>query len=185
VGVADEYVELYREYLPRVLNYVRLRVDGEDLAQDLTAQVFERAVARQATLRRREAFGGWVFRIARNCVAEYYRRRRPSLPLEEAAGQAAPDPAPAEAVMREEELSCLRAAVAGLPEREQEVIRLRFGAGLGNVEVGEAMGLRPGHVAVILFRALRRLRVVLGAGEEDNSELGMERRARAEGRRSG
>ena len=115
MGQASDYAELYREYLPRILNYVRLRVDGEDLAQDLTAEVFERAVAKQHTLRQREAFGAWLFRIARNVVAGYYRRRRPTVPLEMAADQPAPEPSPPEAVMRREELARLRAALATCP----------------------------------------------------------------------
>jgi RNA polymerase sigma factor (sigma-70 family) len=161
VGHADDYAELYREYLPRILNYVRLRVDGEDLAQDLTAAVFERAVAKQHTLRRREAFGAWLFRIARNEVAGHYRGRRPMVPLEWADEQPANDPNPAEALIRREESVHLQAAVATLPEREQEIIRLKFGGGLGNQEIAQVMRLRAGHVAVILYRALRKLRVQL------------------------
>jgi len=158
VDHTDEYAELYRQYLPRILNYIRLRVDGEDLAQDLTAAVFERAVSRQHTLRRREAFGAWIFRIARNTIAGYYRRRRPTVPLEQATNQSATQPSPPEALMRREELARLQRALVSLSEREQEIIRLKFGAGLKNIEIGSVLRLRPGNVAVILYRALRKLR---------------------------
>ncbi len=157
MGQAD-YTDLYREYLPRILNYIRLRVDGEDLAQDLTATVFERAVAKQHTLRKREAFGAWLFRIARTTVAGYYRRRRPTVPLEHAANRPASDASPPEALMRQEELARMRAALATLSDREQEIIRLKFGGELGNKEIAKVMRLRAGHVAVILYRALRKLR---------------------------
>jgi RNA polymerase sigma-70 factor (ECF subfamily) len=154
--------DLYREYLPRILNYIRLRVDGESLAEDLTAAVFERALARQHTLRKREAFGAWLFRIAHNVVAGYYRQHRPTLPLEWAADQPAEGVlSPEEAALRREELRCLRAAIATLPEREQEIVRLKFGAGLGNQEIAQIMGLQPGHVAVLVFRALQKLRAEL------------------------
>jgi RNA polymerase sigma factor (sigma-70 family) len=165
VSQAADYTDLYREYLPRILNYVRLRVDGEDLAQDLTAAVFERAVAKQHTLRKREAFGGWLFRIARNVVAGYYRARRPTIPLDDAVDRPAFGETPPEALMRQEELARLRAALTGLSEREQEIIRLKFGGGLGNGEIGSVMRLRAGHVAVILYRALRKLRVQLEDSE--------------------
>jgi RNA polymerase sigma factor (sigma-70 family) len=175
VGQADDYAELYRQYLPRILNYVRLRVDGEDLAQDLTAAVFERAVSRQHTLRKREAFAAWLFRIARNVVAGYYRGRRPTVPLEHADEQYADDPSPPEALMRREELACLRAALATLSEREQEIIRLRFGGGLGNQEIAQAMHLRAGHVAVLLYRALRKLRSRLEDAENGKDESNQDR----------
>lgn len=166
MGRADEYADLYREYLPRILNYIRFRVEGEDLAQDLTATVFERAVSRQHTLRQREAFGAWLFRIARNEVAGYYRRRRLTLPLTQVETQAAPDPSPPEAAMLREELARMREAVATLSDREQEIIRLKFFGGLGNQEIAKVMRLRAGHVAVILYRALRKLRARLKGEEE-------------------
>ena len=155
------YTEIYRQYLPRILNYIRLRVDGEDLAQDLTAEVFERAISKQHTLRRREAFGGWLFTIARNTVAAYYRGRRPTLSLDETANLPATEPSPPEAVMRSEELARLRAALATLSDREQEIIRLKFLGGLGNKEIAKVLHLRPGHIAVILYRALQKLRTQL------------------------
>lgn len=158
---ADDYAELYREYLPRILNYVRLRVGDEDLAQDLAAAVLERAFARQHTLRRREAFGAWLFRIARTTIAGYYRSRRPTVSLDEAMLQPTADPSPPETVMRWQELARLRAALAVLSEREQEIIRLKFGGGLGNIDIGQVMHLRAGHVAVLMYRALAKLRARL------------------------
>lgn len=158
MGQADDYADLYREYLPRILNYVRLRVDDEDLAQDLTAAVFERAVDKQHTLRQRGAFGAWLFRIARNIVAGYYRRRRPAVSLDLAAELAAGDPLPADVMVHHEELEHLRSALSTLSDREQEIIRLRFGGELGNKEIAQVMRLRAGNVAVILYRALHKLR---------------------------
>jgi RNA polymerase sigma-70 factor (ECF subfamily) len=158
VGQGNDYADLYRQYLPRIHNYVRLRVDSEALAQDLTAEAFERAVARQQTLRNPKAFGAWLFRIARNVVAGYYRGRKPTVALEAAAEQRAPGRSPVEEVQHREELARMRAALATLSEREQEIIRLKFGGGLGNQEIGKVMRLRAGNVAVILFRALRKLR---------------------------
>ncbi len=137
---------------------MRLRVDDEALAQDLTAATFERALAHLDSLRSPGAFGGWLFRIARNELAQHYRRQRPHLPLEAAVGR--PDDAPPVEVQaeRSEDLARLLAAVRTLPAREQEIIGLKFLGGLNNKQIGQAMGLRAGHVAVILYRALRRLR---------------------------
>ena len=161
VGPVDETSDLYRQYLPRILNYIRLRVDGEDLAQDLTAAVFERAISRQHTLRKPEAFGAWIFRIARTTVAGHYRRRRPTVPLELAEGQPTPDPSPPEVLMRRQEYARVRQALSALSEREQEIVRLKFGGGLGNQEIARVLRLRAGNVAVILYRALRKLRARL------------------------
>lgn len=159
----DEFADLCREHLPRILNYVRLRVGEEDLAQDLTAEVFERAVAKQHNLRHVEAFGAWLFAIARNTVAGHYRRQRSSVSLEDAADQAAlllvaPGPSPPEVLILREELAEALQALAELAEREQEIIRLKFAGGLDNQAIARVLRLRKGHVAVLLFRALRKLR---------------------------
>jgi len=164
----DFFAEQYGEYLPRVLNYMRLRVEDGELAQDLTAQTFERALSRLHTLRDRQAFGGWLFCIARTIVAGYYRRRKPVLPLESVDGNLAHDllstePSVEGRLVQSEEVEALRDALALLSEREQEIIRLRFIAGLTNRASGKTMGLREGNVAVILFRALRKLRSILEA----------------------
>jgi RNA polymerase sigma factor (sigma-70 family) len=161
VGQLDDYADLYGQYLPRILNYIRLRVDDEAVAQDLTAAAFERAVSKQHTLRRREAFGAWLFKIARNVVAGYYRGRQPTVPLEQAAGQRTEALSLPEAVMRQQELARMLEALSMLSERDQEIIRLKFAAGLGNQEIGKVMRMRAGHVAVVQHRALRKLRTIM------------------------
>lgn len=166
MGQADDYVDLYRQYLPRILNYVRLRVNDEDLAQDLAAAAFERAVSRQHTLRRREAFGAWLFQIARTTIAGHYRRQRPTVALDLVDEPPAAGDSPSEALLQREELARLRVALASLSEREQEIIRLKFGGGLGNQEIAQVLRLKASHVAVILYRALRKLRARLEPSDE-------------------
>lgn len=161
MGQVDDCADRYGQYLPRILNYIRLRVDDEAVAQDLTAAVFERAVSKQHTLRCREAFGAWLFKIARNVVAGYYRRRQPNVPLERAADQRAQALSLPEAMMRRQELEKMLEALSSLSEREQEIIRLKFAAGLGNQEIGKVVRLGAGHVAVLQHRALRKLRTIL------------------------
>ena len=63
---------------------------------------------------------------------------------------------------RGEDVARLLVAIRTLAEREQEIIGLKFLGGLNNRQIGQAMGLRAGHVAVILYRAIRRLRSLLG-----------------------
>lgn len=152
------FAQQYSAYLPRLLNYVRLRTDDEALAQDLTALTFEQALTHIGTLRDKGAFGGWLFRIARNVVAGHYRHRRREVPLEWAEDRPAPDPSVESGIVQSEELIALRRVLSTLSEREQEIIRLRFVAGLTNRAIGKAMGLREGNVAVILYRAVRKIR---------------------------
>jgi RNA polymerase sigma-70 factor (ECF subfamily) len=155
-----------------VLNFIRLRVPDAGVAEDLTAATFEQAYRKLGQLRSDDAFAGWLFGIARNEVGQYYRRsrfRRGSAgPVSLDGLLDLPDPAetPFEAAARRDELATVLAAIASLAPREQEIVALRFAAGLTNHEIGLAMGLGDSHVGVILFRAIRKVRDQLGIDAE-------------------
>lgn len=166
---ANEFASRYREYLPRVLNFIRLRVPDDAVAQDLTAATFEQAFCKIDQLRSADAFGGWLFAIARNEVGQYYRRRPSDLSLESLLDLPFAGEAPDHSAERREELASVLAAIAQLPPREQEILSLKFAAGLTNREIAQAMGLSGSNVGVILFRAIRRLRDQLGVRRDGDA----------------
>src|SRR5207253_624411 len=68
------FAALYEHYFPRIYTYIRYRVDSDDVADDLTAFVFERALERiQRYDAARAPFGAWLFGIARNAVGNHRR----------------------------------------------------------------------------------------------------------------
>ncbi|MEA3334392.1 MAG: sigma-70 family RNA polymerase sigma factor [Chloroflexota bacterium] len=159
---AHQFAARYREYLPRVLNFIRLRVPDDSLAQDLTATTFEQAFRKIDQLRNPEAFGGWVFRIARNEVGQYYRRRRDQVSLDALLELPARGETPHQTAARREDLSEVLAAIDTLSLREQEIVALKFAGGLSNREIAQAMDLSDSNVGVILFRSIRKVRDRLG-----------------------
>ncbi len=161
------FAAVYDHYYPRVYTYIRYRVSELEAAQDLTARVFERVLDKIGDYRAERApFGAWLFTIARNVVNDHLRsqKRHPSLPLDDLE-LASPEPCPEEAVMRSQTLAGLLAALAGLSEREREIVALRFAAGLTNRRIAEMMGLSEKNVSVILYRAMQRLREQVQAEE--------------------
>jgi RNA polymerase sigma-70 factor (ECF subfamily) len=159
------FEELYATYLPKVYNYVCYRVGDESTAEDVTAEVFERALTHLHTYRSdRGAFSTWLFRIARNLVANHLRAsgRRPEISSLESLPQlAANDVLPEQAAIESDRLRRVRARVRQLPERQQDVLALKFGWSLSNQEIAQAMKLKPNHVGVLLHRAVRALRLAL------------------------
>lgn len=158
-----DFAEKYRAYLPRILNYMRMRVGDEALAQDLTATTFERAFAGIDSLRSGEAFGGWIFTIARNVIAQHYRDHREATSLDDAADMLDPAPSTEGRAMEAVELREILAGLRTLSEREREIIRLKFVGELKNREIAPIMGLSESHVAVILYRALGKLRELVNS----------------------
>ena len=145
-----------------MLNFIRLRVPDDAVAQDLTAATFEQAFRKIDQLRDPNAFAGWLFRIARNEVGQYYRRRRPQADLDSMLDLAGREESPFEAAARREQLEQVLRAVADLPTRDQELIALKFAGELSNREIAQATGLSETNVGVILFRSIRKLRDRLG-----------------------
>ena len=91
------FATIYDHYFPRVYNYVRYRVGDAETTDDLTAQVFERALVNIGRYRpERAPFAAWLFAIARNAVSDYLRaqRRRRWLSLEVLGDWASHDPQP-------------------------------------------------------------------------------------------
>jgi RNA polymerase sigma factor (sigma-70 family) len=165
---AEAFGALYDHYFSRVYKYVRLRVPDAAAADDLTATVFTRALDRLHTYRPdRASFGVWLFRIAHNAVVDYYRasRRRSTVPLDPST-RLLTAPAPEVEVERMEETTAMLAALADLSPREQEIVALKFAGGLTNRRIAEIVRLKPGHVGVILYRAIRKLRDQLTKSDE-------------------
>lgn len=153
---------LYEQYHPPICAFLHFLVGRPEVAEDLASLVFEKAWMHLDDLRSLETAGPWLFRIARNCATDYFRRCKPTLSLEQLlpAMPLKADSLEEAAVAREEERTLL-AHLKELPEREREVIGLKFVVGLTNREIARTLQLPEGTVSSLLYRGLRRLRTAL------------------------
>jgi len=165
------FAAIYDHYFPRVYNYVRYRIRDPETADDITAQVFERALVGLDRYRpKRGALVAWLFGIARHAVSDHLRaqKRRRWLPLDLLSNRGSADPQPEQIVVSNEVREELLEAVARLNDRERELIALKFGAKLTNRHIARLTGLSESNVGVILYRAVRRLRTWLIEPEPEN-----------------
>lgn len=149
---------LYADQLPRVYNFFRFRVGNDTQAEDLTSLTFEKAWgARHRYRRDLAAFSTWLMTIARNVAVDHHRRRREHLPLA-AAAQVADASDPLADVEARQAFARLRRLIEGLPERDQELIALKYGAELEHRAIARHLGLSETNVGSILHRAVGKLR---------------------------
>jgi RNA polymerase sigma-70 factor (ECF subfamily) len=156
-----DFAILYHRYLDAVYSYAFYQLGDHHDAEDATARTFMAALRAIGSFRDEGAsFRGWLFRIARNTIANAHRtrsRRRTepidAIPLEPPA----PDADPAGLALRAEDARHIRAAVAALPEDRRQVVLLRFADGLSAREIGEVLDRSEGAVRVLLHRALKDL----------------------------
>lgn len=150
------FAALYRQYLPAVYRYLYRRVGNAADAEDLTAQTFTEALdaVRRNGFRPETNFPAFLFTIARRRTADHFRQR-PEAALEEH-----PDPEPAllTALEAREDLHRLRALLAQLDEEKQEILRLRFAAGLSFAEIALLENKSEAAVKMTLYRTLAWLR---------------------------
>lgn len=153
---AQRFNALYASHLRAVFNYARYRVGSAD-AEDVTADVFARAWSNRADQdARRGSADAWLWAIARNALADRFRKRdRHAEPLSDDVP--APRDPRAEASDRLD-LTRVLTSLAELPDVDQEIIALRFGADLPHREIAALLGLSEANAAQRLRRALTWLR---------------------------
>lgn len=152
----EAFAALYREYLPRVYRYLYRRVGSIPDAEDLTAQVFTEAL--EGLIENRFRAGGcfpaWLFSIARHRAVDFYRQH-PTDPLEDPPS---PEPGLLAAVEKADDLGRLARLLAQLDEHKQELLRLRYAAGLRFAEIVLLEGRSEAAVKMEVYRALDFLR---------------------------
>lgn len=161
-GDTDAFGELYDLYLKKIYNYVFYRVHSQMDAEDITAKVFIRALNNIHRYEDRGyPFSAWLYRIAHNLVANWYRdiSKRPVLSIDDYQERDMSVLAnPEKAIVRSEEEEKLLFFILSLPEERQQLIILKFVDGLSNNEIGEIMNRTEGAIKSLYHRTLVSLR---------------------------
>ena len=150
---------LYANQLPRVLNYFRFRFGWHADAEELTSRTFEKAWRARKRYRKDLAgFSTWLFTIAHNVGADHLRSKRSHLPIDAAMEHEA-EMTPQKDAERDSDLARLTELSAHLPERERELIALKYGAEMDHRVIARLTGLSASNVGVILHRTVQTLRM--------------------------
>jgi RNA polymerase sigma-70 factor (ECF subfamily) len=154
--------QLYERYVAKIYSYIAFRVGAGPEAEDLTAEVFLKAMQSLDSYRWQGVpFSAWLLRIAHNWLVDYLRRkkRRGEVPLEDY--HRPPDRELAllleQVVVRQE----IQAALVQLTEAQQQVVALRFAARCSIKEAAKIMGKTEGAVKSLQHNALFSLREIL------------------------
>jgi len=150
------FAELYEENFERVYAFVVRRVRERQDAEDLTANVFQKALAGLPQFEWRGApFAAWLYRIAANAIADHYQEKsRMTGVVQEAATTE-----PAEDIERRAQLF---RSVDRLPREQQRVVVMRFAEGKSIREIANEIEKSEGAVKQLQWRALQTLRAQMG-----------------------
>jgi len=168
---ADAFGELYEHYAPLIYRFVHNRLRDPTVAEDLTADVFYKALrAIDRYEARGRPFRTWLYQIAANTVTDHLRTRRPALELEAAGEQQDRGPAVDEQVAQRAEVLRVRVALDSLGEAQRLAISLKLGQDMHTADIAVTMGRSEGAVKLLVHRGLAAIRRHLdqrpGAAEE-------------------
>jgi RNA polymerase sigma-70 factor (ECF subfamily) len=157
-GDPAKFGDLYEIHFERVYAFIARRVRDRDTAEDLTSEVFHKALAGLRNYESRGApFGAWLIRIAANAVADQYKRA-----AREAPGSGDP---PEPAVNPDPEAMEYRARlfrlVNQLASDQRQVVYQRFVEQSSIREIARQFGRSEGAVKQLQFRALQKLRAMM------------------------
>jgi RNA polymerase sigma-70 factor, ECF subfamily len=154
------FERVYDEHAIGIYRFVYARVGNHPDAEDVTAQVFVRAVEQLDTERDPAQIAAWLYRVAQNAIADYWRAfyRLPVIGADHVApgwepvapSERRPVPEPDAAAAR------VRRLLRQLPPTYRRVLELRFLERCSVSETARAMGITDGNARVLQYRALRR-----------------------------
>ncbi|HET7521262.1 MAG TPA: sigma-70 family RNA polymerase sigma factor [Candidatus Limnocylindria bacterium] len=155
------FEEIYDEQVVPIYRFIYARVGNRPDAEDLTAQVFMRAVEQLDTTRDHGQIVSWLYRVSQNAIADYWRAfyRLPVIGADQVAPgwePAQPDEArerPGEGLAATDRV---RELLGRLPQRYAQVLELRFLERLSVAETASRMGISHGNAKILQYRALRK-----------------------------
>jgi RNA polymerase sigma-70 factor (ECF subfamily) len=168
-GEAEAFGVLYDRYVDAVYRYVFYRVRNEAEAEDVTSDVFMRALRAIPKYEPRQAFLAWLYRIARNAVIDRSRRQaaRQQVSFEDALAHPNADQVvnPDAGLLAGSDASVVRVAMQQLTPLQQEILVLRYVEGYDTKTISKLVGKRDGTIRGIEFRALSTLRALIPSRE--------------------
>jgi len=159
--LAARFGQLYEEYFLSVYNYVSYRVGDRTTSEELTSDIFNKAISSFSRFdSSRASFSTWIFSIARNTLIDYYRGKGRARQLENNLKMQVvmSSTTPEEDASVREERRKLRDCLTKLNDSERELIALKFGSGMNNREIAGLTGRSDSNVGTILCRIIRKLR---------------------------
>ena len=159
------FAELYELNFERVYAFIARRVGDRDAAEDLTSEVFHKALANLRRFQwRGVTFAAWLLRIAGNAIADRSQRTGRELAVDDPPEMS--EEARADVDLEEvEHQARLFRLVEQLPADQRRVIAMRFAEEKSIREIAEQLGRTEGAVKQLQFRGLQNLRAQINSGK--------------------
>ncbi len=162
-GDKQAFADIYDRYSDRIYSFLCTVVRNREDAADLLQDTFVTAAARLDQLREPDKLRPWLYAIARHLAMKSLKRSGRLDPLDEDFEPADSSAGPAEVAAQTELAVLFQDAAEGLGAQDRVVLDLHLRQGLEGQELGDALGVTPGHAYVMLSRMRDQVERSLGA----------------------
>jgi len=156
-----DFSEIYDKYIEKIYRFIFLKVNSQDIAEDLTSETFLRVFESFKTnnIENPQAF---LYRVARNLVTDHYREKgRTQVVSADYVSVVDPEENLEKKAILNSDMDNIRTALASLKREYQDVIIYHYLDELSIPEIAKIMEKSEGTVRVTLHRALRALRTIV------------------------
>jgi RNA polymerase sigma-70 factor (ECF subfamily) len=162
-GDTEAFGRIFDIYADNIYRHIYYRIGNIEDAKDLVQDVFVKAWQAIPKYKRTSTpFLGWIYTISHNRIIDYYRTKKNYVYLDTEIATENVGVSPEKSVELQFTRRDVRKAILQLPEDQQQVIILCFIDGLEYSEVAALTNKTEGNIRVIVHRALKRMRKILG-----------------------
>lgn len=165
-GDRAAFAVLYDRHVDAVYRFAYYRTRSDAEAEDVTSDVFHRALVAMPRYEPRRPFLAFLYTIARNVIVDRTRRARPQAPFEDAIEHPSDERGPDESAVAMDDARRLRAAIAKLTPLQQEIVVLRYLEDRSTDEVAAITEKPASTIRGIQMRALAALRALMTSEEQ-------------------
>jgi len=160
-GDSEAFLRLYDIYFPKIFRYISWRVGSYSDTEDIVSEIFTKTLNKLDLFQWRKGatFSSWIFRIAHNALTDYYRlqKKRQYINIDDLPEIMDDEILPDESFSRKELFKELYQGVQELPERQADIITMRFFTGMKNKEIAKVLKIKEKSVSSSLCRGLKIL----------------------------
>ncbi len=157
-GDKDQFGPLYDSYSEKIYNYIYYRTHHAQTAQDITSDVFFKALSKINTFDPDKGnFGAWLYRIARNTLTDYYRTRKPEANIDDVWDIASDDDVERDTDVAMQ-LNRVKKYLDKLPKDKRDIIIMRLWDDMSYQDIANIVGKSEEACKMTFSRAIRQLR---------------------------
>lgn len=155
----SEFEVYYDQYKHKIYSYLYYRSGkNKELAEDLTSEVFMKALEKFESYKKDSSFQSWIYAIAHNHLIDHFRKDKSTVDLEVVENILESDGDARSSLMRRVAAEQVQELLSYLTDEEREIVLLRYHSDLPMQDIADIVGKPDTTVRVVIHRALSKLR---------------------------